>query len=613
MERLKLEDGIRLHEIIKVELRTYARETGNRVVKPFLLVIARDTYHATQLVGRIESELFEGRYVGKVLQVDSKQTGADEDAMVKNLLAVEDVDNEIEIVVHVNMLKEGWDVTNLYTIVPLRAANARTLIEQSIGRGLRLPYGKRTGVVAVDRLNIVAHDKFQEIVDEANRPDSIIRLKQVILDPAQLTASPVTVISQPQLEIRLGIPPTHLLPDMQVAESDSPPAFSTPREQEIAQIAYQAIRRMENRPEKLPGVASLQKPDVQAQILQEVQAQYRPVQMEMDALIPAPDFAAIVAATTELVIQQTIDIPRILVIPKAEVKTGFRDFTPDVSIFGYDAPSEDMVLQHLRTHQQEILTFGRGGVDATRLEDYIVYELIEFNDVSYDDNADLLYDLAGQTVEHFRTYLTEDEIRRVLQMHKTAIAKNLHLQMQQHYWEEPVEHETKISKGFSALKPSAYTASATEPPLNFHVSPPDKTNMAKYLFGGFAHCLYSVQKFHSEAERILSVILDRDSLKWFKPARGQFQIFYKQGADHHEYVPDFVAETEDRIYLLEPKALNAMEDPVVLAKRAVAIKWCAEATTHAQSYGGKPWKYLLIPHTALNEGMTISGLARIYS
>jgi type III restriction enzyme len=82
---------------------------------------------------------------------------------------VESVDEPTEIVIHVNMLKEGWDVTNLYTIVPLRAANARTLIEQSIGRGLRLPYGKRTGVAAVDRLNIIAHDKFQEIIDEANR------------------------------------------------------------------------------------------------------------------------------------------------------------------------------------------------------------------------------------------------------------------------------------------------------------------------------------------------------------------------------------------------------------------------------------------------------------
>jgi len=51
---------------------------------------------------------------------------------------VEDPNNPTEIVVHVNMLKEGWDVTNLYTIVPLRAANSRTLVEQSIGRGLRL-------------------------------------------------------------------------------------------------------------------------------------------------------------------------------------------------------------------------------------------------------------------------------------------------------------------------------------------------------------------------------------------------------------------------------------------------------------------------------------------
>ncbi|MBN0911526.1 type III restriction endonuclease subunit R, partial [Pseudomonas aeruginosa] len=101
---------------------------------------------------------------------------------ITRLLTVESVDEPTEIVIHVNMLKEGWDVTNLYTIVPLRAAKARTLVEQSIGRGLRLPYGKRTGVEAVDRLNIVAHDKFQEIIDDANRADSPIRLKQVILD-----------------------------------------------------------------------------------------------------------------------------------------------------------------------------------------------------------------------------------------------------------------------------------------------------------------------------------------------------------------------------------------------------------------------------------------------
>ena len=90
----------------------------------------------------IEDEaFFEGRYKGKVIQVHSKQSGEERDETVEQLINVEKPDNPTEIVIHVNMLKEGWDVTNLYTIVPLRAANSKTLVEQSIGRGLRCPTG----------------------------------------------------------------------------------------------------------------------------------------------------------------------------------------------------------------------------------------------------------------------------------------------------------------------------------------------------------------------------------------------------------------------------------------------------------------------------------------
>lgn len=122
LEQIKLEDGIRLHENTKIELETYARQAGQRIVKPF---IARDTTHADQLMQQFKS-LFEGRYKDKVIQVDSRKTGAEEDEMVQRLLTVESPEEPTEIVIHVNILKEGWDVTNLYTIVPLRAANART-------------------------------------------------------------------------------------------------------------------------------------------------------------------------------------------------------------------------------------------------------------------------------------------------------------------------------------------------------------------------------------------------------------------------------------------------------------------------------------------------------
>ncbi|WP_375628410.1 hypothetical protein [Bartonella sp. TT67HLJMS] len=57
----------------------------------------------------------------------------------------------------------------------MRASASEILTEQTIGRGLRLPYGYRTGVEAIDRLTIIAHDRFQDIIDRAKDPNSIIK------------------------------------------------------------------------------------------------------------------------------------------------------------------------------------------------------------------------------------------------------------------------------------------------------------------------------------------------------------------------------------------------------------------------------------------------------
>lgn len=614
IERMKLEDGIRLHESVKVELETYARETDNPIVKPFLLVIARDTTHAGQLVDMIQSDqFFDGRYKDKVIQVDSSKSGAEEEEMIERLLKVEHTDEPTEIVVHVNMLKEGWDVTNLYTIVPLRAANARVLIEQSIGRGLRLPYGKRTGVIAVDRLNIVAHDKFQEVIDEANRPDSPIRLQAVVLTSDELQRKTVTIVSQSQLATRLGLKPNMATSVTVNAETAESPVFHTPEEQKIAQITYDVIRKLENQPKIVPSISHLDNPDIHALILKKVETQYQPAQLELDGMTIQPDIKAIVSKTTELVKQQTIDIPRILVVPRGEAESGFKAFTLDLSPLKYPAVSEDLWIQHLRTNEKEVLSVGDDGYREIRLEDYIVSGLIDYNDVSYDDHADLLYDLAGQTVQHFCSYLSPDETRKVLRCYQRDITKFIHAQMKEHFWEKADGYDVKISKGFTALKPSAYSATVSEPPIDFHQSPPDKSNMSKYLFAGFKRCLYNVQKFDAEGERILAVILDRDADKWFRPARGQFQIYYNMGINQQEYQPDFVAETSEAIYMLEPKARNMLNDAEVLAKKNAALQWCKNATDYAAGYGGKPWHYLLIPHDVIAVNMTVVGLVSSFT
>lgn len=131
IEKTKLEDGVRLHETTKVELLTYARENGVKPVKPFMLVIARDTTHAGQLRELIEERLYEGRYKGKVIQVDSSRTGAEEEEMISRLLAVESVDEPTEIVIHVNMLKEGWDVLHHRAATRRQCAHADRAIHRA--------------------------------------------------------------------------------------------------------------------------------------------------------------------------------------------------------------------------------------------------------------------------------------------------------------------------------------------------------------------------------------------------------------------------------------------------------------------------------------------------
>ncbi len=602
LERLKLEDGVRIHENTKVELEVYARENGKPIVKPFMLVIAKDTEHANTLTKAIEDDsFFEGRYRGKVIQVHSKQSGEEKDETVEQLINVEKSDNPTEIVIHVNMLKEGWDVTNLYTIVPLRAANSQTLVEQSIGRGLRLPYGKRTGVGVVDRLTIVSHDKFQEIVDYANSPDSVIRggLKVVYVTDER---SKVVVV-EPEVVNRIAEATATYGGKQRLL-------FKTPREQEAAKATLEVIRREF---ERLPRSVALATPEIQKQIVEKVKEIITPAQKELEGITEQVNVAEVVAKTITLRNELSIDIPRITVQPTGDVTRGYREFTLDLSNVRLQPVDNEILIQELHRREQHRLMSGTGIVPEDRLEDYIVRGLIEFNDICYDEHAELLYKLSGQVVEHLRSYLkNDDEVLNVLQYHQKALVNLTHAQMQEHYEEKAAAYEAHVSKGFTTLRPNNYSASAGENERDFRAPVSDKQDIRKMLFAGFGKCLYRVQKFDSDSERRFAVVLenDKDVLKWFKPAKGDFQIHY---ASDSSYEPDFVVEAMTAKFLCEPKAAGEMTDDDVQAKARAAVEWCAHATTHEKKHGGKPWTYLLIAHDAISDNKTLNGLAATYS
>ena len=203
LDKIKILDGIRIHQNTKVSLEEYSKENNVPLVKPFAMVICKSIEHGEQVLDYIKSkDFFDGYYKDKVLFINSKEGKTEKDENVERLLLLEHPLNKIEIVVHVNMLKEGWDVTNLYTIIPLRRSASQTLTEQTMGRGLRLPYGKRVGDDIVDGLTIVSHDKYQEIVDEAHKDDSIFNSSNIkFVEDMDLKEKEV-ITSKPQWQVQ---------------------------------------------------------------------------------------------------------------------------------------------------------------------------------------------------------------------------------------------------------------------------------------------------------------------------------------------------------------------------------------------------------------------------
>lgn len=126
-------------------------------------------------------------------------------------------------------------------------------------------------------------------------------------------------------------------------------------------------------------------------------------------------------------------------------------------------------------------------------------------------------------------------------------------------------------------------------------------------FTGYRKCVYAEQRFDSGAEKRFAELIDADASveKWVKPGPKTVRIDYATGVP---YEPDFIVETTTTKWLCEPKADNEMNGEDVRAKARAAEKWCEYASAHELAHGGKPWRYLLIPDSAITASATLSGL-----
>jgi len=155
----------KMHQSLRRQLR-------NRKISPLSIVVTRDIKSCKRVAEELQAFLQEWEGISgdnagkKVLPVSS---ATEHQVNVAKLRAVDRPYSKVEWIVSVSMLSEGWDVKNVFQIVPHeeRAFNSKLLIAQVLGRGLRRPEGWQGVDPEVTVFNHVAWaGQIKSLVDE---------------------------------------------------------------------------------------------------------------------------------------------------------------------------------------------------------------------------------------------------------------------------------------------------------------------------------------------------------------------------------------------------------------------------------------------------------------
>lgn len=658
LDRLMLEDGILCHENTKQQLELYTRQNNLRYVKPFLMVVCRDTEHANQILNYVTSNEFcNGRYRNKAIAVHSNLKKNDKDGVIEMLLEVEDPYNTVEIVIHVDMLKEGWDVNNLYTIVPLRTAASRILREQMVGRGLRLPFGKRTGDKAIDAVMLTAHDKFDELLAEAQKGDSIFKAGNVIdtaklakqeIEEAQLAISLEHVNEQvvllddiagitgeAQKELLNIINSTvqaqyfnyseannssheyteELTPRFVVVPNsysskgqlDNPVEFTT-RDTESRTYPTESEEYVKYEVVTTPRVQQIQQ-NVQQKVFEQLKENSLLAHL-LDSEQTLAKINQVINNNVKVITNKFINLPVIHVSQVGVREQRLIEFTVELNPFNHVPVSETLLVQNLE-NQQEKFTISRLGKRIAGFDpvDEIKNEFINLGQIAYgEDVGDIIHSLITQVVHHYQSKYSESEVQNIISANKRDIAHKLMLQATApknfYFVNSELVEEVTAFKNNSIPK---YTSS-----VQLDLFKDSEEKFGEVLYTGITKGVFAQAKFNSRPELVFARILETDELvcNWLRPQAQDLQLVYNKD---RKYIPDFIVETDQVMYLVEIKGDDRLTAADVIAKKERAVSYCEMVTRTGKRLGGKEWRYLFIPASEIKANSTFANLAERFT
>lgn len=614
IEEMKLKDGIKLHERRKAIVYKYCIDNGLEQIKPIVLVACKDTTHAKKIKEKIDSDaFFGGRYVGKVIEIDSSTRGEETEENIQKLLTIEQNTNPVEIVLHVYKLKEGWDVNNLFTIIPLNAAKSDILALQTIGRGLRLPFGEITHVEEIDTLDIVAHDHYREIIDDIK--DNPV-FKRRNLDDEDIPETEVAKVEAVVQDQQISI-----FDDMfKDANVKSFQEIDTNKDIDNLYEAYQKAYVKKAAPKKKDS-----KPDGQITIFDlfgsgddtnSVDTGSKEEQAPTDTTVSQDNIDITIelnepskSNVPELYVKEifkqkveefkkvAISVPKISISYSSSVE--FKPFTVKRNVLDFDVAASK-IERYDAVNNRLLQTLDADPLMVDDPENTLACSLLEsIPEFSYDD-ADLILDVVEQ---YLRLIDGDDETKkRIIRRYATVIVEDLRQQIYASK-EEHTEFIYNVQQDLIVFGSFAKTKlKHVDGKLGYKKEVADKKNIKNYLFEGYRKSYYPVNSFDSDDERRFAVVLedDEDVVRFIKPPLNQLGLFYRAGK---QYNPDFLVETKNCKYMVEVKEANQVNNEDVQEKARAGVKWC-ECASKVDA-DGKEWKYRLVSGEDIIIGNTL--------
>lgn len=450
------------------------------------------------------------------------------------------------------MLKEGWDVRSVYVIASMRSSVSEILTEQTLGRGMRLPFGAYTGIEILDTLEVVAHERYEELLKKAgvlnqafvdHRTRAALRTnakgQQVVVTETVL-ASAEAVIVPPEGEPSLP------------GDTDAAPVVTTV-EQRVAQVGDSVLKL------KQPIARRGDAPVILIPLLRMSAVESAFTLADITDTEPFRKLGASLAANPDSELSRTLVSARIIVGADGIRRTEL------VTSGAADRVQSSPTLfaeEELRT-QLVAMVIGSPAVPARKDQRTAIAPLMDAFFAGLGSSAVALLSanlgragarLVKLVAEEQRRYMAAPSFNEVVELREFAPTRT-------------------TDKSVSGDRFGAF--SKTE------------------AYEGWKRSLFPMEWFDSRPERTVANMVDDDSevVCWVRLHTGELPILWNSMGQ--EYNPDLIViDLDGTHWVVEVKMDKEMSSEDVKGKRDAARRWANYV--NADEKVGASWRYLLV-------------------